>query len=435
MMSGYATVDDWGPLTTQLKLVHSVYEQLKQHLQRSRTFLQHNPGSEPRQATFFLYAVALYLNILGKAGQYQKAFDVFHELDTGGPLAAHPKVYSSLLCLLAERLDGTDVDAEVIAESVSGAKYTWRRHMRILDNEPQHVIEPRSIESMIKLLSHGDPSDHELMFDILRDFCGLPRPSDGRLLSPPSSSKKKVGLTAWMFAEIIDGCNRSSRPEMTVHYAQIAMDTKALHPILHPRHLHNLLSAHFVLSKEGSAFPSGPENVAKWVEFLIARDPTRKSKENALRERTITSAFKLCLQCKDMHSALRIARAIIVNRSKEGRSSFPLPLKAWDLLFQLAAMGGQDEKRRCLELLISYASSIPDFWSKLTLADIKRLEPMKRDAHISLALGVNRVLETVLPSSDHQGAEKEKSDAADLEAWSDIRKRAVELLLKTRRKS
>ncbi|KAI0278842.1 hypothetical protein BGY98DRAFT_916518 [Russula aff. rugulosa BPL654] len=158
MMSGYATVDDWSPLTTQLGLVHSVYGQLRQHLKRNRDLIDDDPAGE---ASFILYPISLYISILGKAGKYEKAFDVFHELDTSGPLAPHSKIYHSLLSVLVERVDAPDVDAEAIAKSVSEAKYIWRRHMRNLDKQPQHDVDPRSIEAMIKLLSRGDPPDHE----------------------------------------------------------------------------------------------------------------------------------------------------------------------------------------------------------------------------------------------------------------------------------
>jgi pentatricopeptide repeat protein len=434
MMSGYATVDDWSPLTTQLELVHSVYGQLRQHLKRNRDLIDDDPAGE---ASFILYPISLYISILGKAGKYEKAFDVFHELDTIGPLAPHSKIYHSLLSVLVERVDAPDVDAEAIAKSVSEAKYIWRRHMRNLDKQPQHDVDPRSIEAMIKLLSRGDPPDHELMFDILRDICGLPSPSDDRdgRPSPPSSPKKKVRPTSWILNEILDGSIAAGRPEMAVHYAQSVMNIRGLRPILRPWHLLKLLRAHALLAKKGSATSSRAENVAAWVEWMAAQDPTRESREITPNERTIVSALELCHSCKDAHSALRIARAMISDDDSQKGSSLFLPVKAWEYLFRLAIMAGQDEKRHCLELLKSYGSSILDVWGS-TLAAIEHLAPMEKKAHISLALDIVQVLKTdpSLQSSDHQGAEKEKPDAADLEAWSDIRKRAVSFLEKTRRR-
>jgi len=418
----------------QLELVHSVYGQLRQHLERTRDLID-DPASES-SASFILYPIALYISILGKAGKYQKAFDVFHWLDTDGPLAPDPKIYSSLLSVLAERVDVTDVDAEVIAQSVSEAKYIWRRHMRSIDRQPQHDVEPRSIEAMIKLLSRGNPSDHELMFDILRDICGLPSPSDDRPSSPPSQ-KKKVGLTTWILNEILDRCIAAGRPEMAVHYAQSVMDTRVSRPILRAWHLHKLLRAHILLAKKGSASSSRAENVATWVEWMVAQDPARESKETTPNEHTVVSALELCYRCKDSHSALRIARAMIFDDSNSQESPtgmHSLPVKAWEYLFHLATMARQDdEKRHCFKLLNSYGGSILNVWESTTSA-IERLAPMEKKAHISLALHIVQMLKTVLPSSsDHEGAEKPDA-AADLEAWSDIRKRAESFLEKTHRR-
>jgi hypothetical protein len=445
MMSGYVTVDDWRPLTTQLGSVHSVYGQLKEHIQRTRNLID-DPAGES-SASFILYPIALYISILGKAGKYQKAFDVFHALDTSGPLAPHPKIYSSLLSILADRVGATDVDAEVIALSVSEAKYAWRRHMRSFDKEPQHDVEPRSIEAMIKLLSRGSPSDHQLMFDILRDICGLPSPSDDRPPSPTSQTKK-VGLTTWMLNEILDGCTTAGRPEVAVHYAQSVMDTKELHPILRAWHLNKLLRAHILLAKKGSASLSRAENAAAWVEWMVAQDPTRKSKETIPNERTIVSALELCHRCEDVQSALRIVRAMIFDDSQEGHGPttrmhgastlsppLPVPAKAWEYLFRLATMedASQDEKRHCLELLNSSGFIvILDVW-KSTLAVIEHLEPLEKRAHVSLARHIVQVLKPVLPSLDHEGA-AEKPDDTNLEAWSDIRKRAESFLEKTHRR-
>ena len=427
MMSGYATIDDWGPLTAQLELVHSVHEQLMQHLERTRDLID-DPADGSSKAAFILYSVALYISILGKAGKYEKAFDVFHELDTGGALAPDPKIYASLLAVLVERVNAANGDADVIAQSVSEAKYIWRRHMRTLDKQPQHHVQPRSIGAVVKLLSRGEPSDHELMFDILRDFCGLPSPSDGRGPSPPSQKKK--GLTTWILNDILDGCLVADRPEIAVHYAQSVMDTRELRPILSTWHLYKLLRAHILLAEKGSAEPSRAENVVTWVERMVAQVPVRESKKTTLDEGMVVLALKLCYRCKDTQSALRIARAMIVNDdSQEVPGSLSMPVKAWDYLFHLAMDAGQDEKIRCLELLKSNGSSIFNVWESSSTA-IERL--IKKHTHISLARGIVLVLKTVLPSpSDHEGVEKEKTDTADIEAWSDILKRAESFLEKT----
>ncbi|KAI9447967.1 hypothetical protein H4582DRAFT_1803577 [Lactarius indigo] len=250
LMSGYATIDDWQPFTKQLELVHSIYEQLKQRLKTSHDLVE-DRSSGTEGTSFIQYSTALYISILGKAGKYQRALDVFHELDTDGPLAPNPKVYSTLLWVSADRVDSDDVEATT--QAVSDAKYVWRRLVRSLDKQPRHYIEPRSVEAIIKVLSRGESSDHELMFDILRDICGLPRPGEDRPPPPP-----KVEPNVFILGETLDGCTTAGRPEMSIHYAQIAIDSPKLRPVLRVWHLAKLLRAYAALAKEGSAPPRVP---------------------------------------------------------------------------------------------------------------------------------------------------------------------------------
>jgi hypothetical protein len=59
---------------------------------------------------------------------------------------------------------------------------------------------------------------------------------------------------------------------------------------------------------------------------------------------------------------------------------------------------------------------------------------MEKKAHILLALHIVQLLKTDLPSSDHEGAAEKPDVPTDLEAWSDIRKRAESFLERTHRR-
>ena len=98
---------------------------------------------------------------------------------------------------------------------MSDAKYVWRRHMRSLERGLQDHIEPRSVDAIIKVLSRGEPHDHELMFDILHDVCGLPRPGEDRAPSPSPWAPPKVALTMWILSEALD-CIAASHPDKAV---------------------------------------------------------------------------------------------------------------------------------------------------------------------------------------------------------------------------
>ena len=411
VMSGYAAVEDWEMFSKQLESVHSVYTQLKQYLKNPR-----NLAHDTADASSALYPIALYIFILGKAGECQKAFDVFHALDADGPLAPHSKIYSSLLCVLAHRVDWPNTEPEVVAKLVSDAKYAWRRHMRSLERGLQDGIAPRSVDAMIKVLSRGERQDHELMFDILRDICGLPRPGEDRPPTPPP----KVALTTWILEKALDGCIEAGHPDKAVHYAQSVMSSRELRTILGPWHLHKLLCAHILLVKEGSTSSARAKNAAEWVDWLVAQGHDETLTPN---KRTITSALELCYRCDDPRSALRIARAMLEDPMRES-----LHVTAWVYLLKLAIVAPREEKRRCLELLDAYGTgTVLDVWDSTSA--IRRLEPLEKKAHVSLALCIVQVLRTVPP--DHDGTERLNGDNdAELgqHKWSDLRRRAESFL-------
>ena len=410
LMSGYATVEDWQPLTKQLGFVHSIYGQLMQQLETSRTLVEDRASGGTGASSLVQYPIALYISILGKAEKYQKAFDVFRQLDTDGPLAPHPKVYSALLCLSADRVN-TD-DAEATAQAVSDAKYVWRRHMRSLERQPEHYVEPRSVEGVVKLLSRGESSDLELMFDILRDICGLPRPGEDRPSPPP-----KVQPTVFIFGEALESCTAAGRPEMAIHYAQIAMDSPELRPIIRVWHLHKLLRAHIALARGGSTSPARSENAAAWIEWFMSQG----HEHSVPNKYALTTALGLCHRCEDMPSALRIARTTLEGPMRDS----VLPAKAWVHLLRLAIVAPHNDKRQCLELLARH-NSVLDVWESGSA--VEQLEALEKKNHVSLAHCIVQLLRTPLASSASDAAGG--LDAGQSETWSDIRRRA-ELFLGT----
>lgn len=397
LMHGYADVKDWKSLTKQLGAVHSIYEQLKQQLKTS--------GDLVIDGTSIQYPIALYICILGKVGEHQKAFDVFRDLDTDGSLVPDPKVYSALLCLLADY-----VDPEAASQTVSDAKYIWRRQMRSLDGRPNYHIERRSVDAIIKVLSRGEPSDLEFMFDILRDICGLPRPGEDCPPGPP-----KVEPNMFILAEALESCNAAGRPEMTIHYAQLAMDSPELRRHLHVWHLFKLVRAHIALAEGGSTSRARSENVAAWMEWLMTQN-----RENEIpNEYTITTSLRLCRRCEDMPSALRIARAVL-----EGPTPGSISAGAWAHLIQLAIVAQPNDRRQCLELLARH-NSVLDGWESRTVFK-KLVANSERKYHVLLARCIVQLFQTPLAPDAAGGPDA--TDLGQSEAWSDIRRRAKSLI-------
>ena len=407
LMSGYASVKEWGKLTKQLEFVHSIYGELKEQLETSRDLIE-DCTSETGDSSLVQYPIALYISILGRARKYHKAFDVFNDLDTNGPLAPHPKVYSALLCLSADRVDPDNVEAT--AQAVSDAKYIWRRHMRSLDKQPDHYIEQRSVDAVVKVLSRGEPSDHELMFDILRDICGLPRPGEDRPQGPP-----KLEPSTFILAEALDGCIAAGRPEMAVHYAQIAMGSPKLRPLLRVWHLPNLLRAHIALARGGSTSPARSEDAAAWIEWLM----TQGHESDVPNQHALRNALGLCHHCGDMSSALRIARVAL-----EGRTRASLPAKAWAYLLRLAIVAPPIDKRECLELLTRH-SSVLDGWKSDSAFNRSKATAFEKD-YVSLADCIVQLLRA--PLALEAAGRPDTTDVEQCETWSDIRRRAESFL-------
>ncbi|KAI0268192.1 hypothetical protein BC834DRAFT_968402 [Gloeopeniophorella convolvens] len=409
MMGGYATIDDWSAFTKQLAFVHSIYDQLKTHLDESPASLTDPAGDSG--ISFILYPIALYISILGKAGLYQKAFDVFHELDNDGPMAPHPKVYSSLLCALADRLD--NADPEIAAQTVSDGKYVWRRMLRTIEKQPSFTIEPRAIESITKVLSRGEVADHKLLFDILRDYCGLPRPGEKRV-------PVKTLPSDWQLKEILDGCIAAGRADMAVHYAQTFMDDIELRPALRGPHLHKLVQAHLILAREGITSSARSENVAAWVEWMVAQG----GDDLVPHKFTIASALELCSRCADMSSALRIARALLENPVNHTMSA-----GAWVHLFRAALVAPPEDKAQCLDLLCKHHR--PNVWEMP--ASFDKMPHREKKDNVSLSLFIVQMLRTMLP--EPAPGSVDPADVARYKRWSRLRERVVAFLDKSRSRS
>ncbi|KAH9006749.1 hypothetical protein EDB86DRAFT_2867996 [Lactarius hatsudake] len=258
--------------------------------------------------------------------------------------APYPIVYGALLCHLADRADSYSVGVRVMSD----AKYVWRQLVRGLDKQPKHYIEPRSVNAIIKVLSRGYKSDRKLMFDILRDICGLPRPGEDCPPPPP-----KVEPNMFILGEVLDNCITASRPDMAIHYAQIVKDSPELRPIIRVWHLRQIITAHIFLAEMGPPSPAHSESAATWIEWFVAQG----YEDSVTIQYSLNTALKTCHHCGDMPSALRIARAVLEGPTR----GCSMPALAWVYLFRLAIVAPPNDKQQCLDLLTRH-DSVLDVW-------------------------------------------------------------------------
>jgi len=166
---------------------------------------------------------------------------------------------------------------------------------------------------------------------------------------------------------------------------------------------------------------------------------------------TSTYALELCYHCRDVPSALRIARAFLEgggegddarhspSRSSSRSSSSSMPPRAWMHLLRLAieAPARPDEKRQCLELLNAHRSKILDDWNESSSSS---LTPSEKWVNVTLARCILRLLRDDRDSDDppssppdpgHNGAEIfDAGGGGKDKTWSDGLQRRAELILK-----
>ncbi|TFY75742.1 hypothetical protein EWM64_g8271, partial [Hericium alpestre] len=174
MMSGYARIEDWSQYSKQLENVDAVYQRMIDYLQSSRDL------SRSERPTY-LFPVALYIEILGNAGRQQDAFDVFHELPQDGLLAPNDKIYSSLLSAVAKRAPSSDSPEDkesARSQSINEVTYVWRRIARSSELDPDFTLTVRAVEAAISVLATGKADEQKLLFEIIREYFGLTRPTE-----------------------------------------------------------------------------------------------------------------------------------------------------------------------------------------------------------------------------------------------------------------
>ncbi|KAI5120674.1 hypothetical protein M0805_006963 [Coniferiporia weirii] len=209
LMRGMSTVEDWSQLSVQLEHCHGLYESYQAYMekckeQKWKLELRHDPS-------------VFYFRILGKAGLYQKLFDVFYAMDETGPLAPDQYVYTSLLQVLNRRRSTENLgNLSPIEQNASDAKLIWRKMIK--DVERGHLeVDSYIILQILRLLMSGRPADQQFGIDIIRDYLGLAAPGE----DPP---KPTVRLEPRILQAVLELCNKAKKPRLCTYFAKQVMD-------------------------------------------------------------------------------------------------------------------------------------------------------------------------------------------------------------------
>lgn len=376
MMSGYCRIEDWSQYSKQLDHVHLLYEQYSPYLAGKGIHADDD-------ATEVLFPVALYITVLGRAGLFQKAFDVFHELPTEGPHAAGALIYGSLLDALCKRrshLDTNDSDSESRKAMALEAKYVWRRMLRSMEKDPSFVMNERILSSLIKIFSHAGPApsgDPDFAFDIIRDHFGLLGPDDAlpKTRKQKSAHTQTVPLEHHSLLTVLQYANTVRRPEHCIHYAeQIMANAKrgGIQLFVYP-HAMETLYAHNALALAGDKTQG--TKAAKMLSWVFQREGSRPSCQPP--RKVYTLAWRICATCGDFAAAKRVfymATGYAVDEGAKYKQSWmvnkggELSVSEWLSVFRAAMASGDttaEDVGLCVEMLEAFGEDVVKSWKEV----------------------------------------------------------------------
>ncbi|KAI0068712.1 hypothetical protein BV25DRAFT_1986294 [Artomyces pyxidatus] len=355
MMLGYASVTKWDRMEKILDSATSVYQQLKKHVEDMRRLRTTAAGSASElvendsevDPALVLFPFALYISILGEAGRYQEAFDVFHDLDVDGPYRPNAKIYSTLLHIICNREPQEGADRRTVqSQNANDAKYVWRRMARAMEKDPFFTLEPRTIENVAKALLQGGPSDHQMLFDFFGEFYGLPRPGQER-------KPAKVAFTQYSFEAVLRSCISLEEYTLCLHYADLVMADRKLMTAFQPWHATIILNAQLHFANPRST----AEPAYRLLKWMVSRAMTPNAN-------SVSLALQICRCCEDWDTAIRIVELVTSSSTTAARGAlFPPVLSGqpgtihlselgWSNLFHTAlAKSDLSIARQCLNLL------------------------------------------------------------------------------------
>jgi hypothetical protein len=286
MLNGLARIGDFTRHTQQLKNAHSLYESFTRHLKSIKRV-------NPTDVELSIDPLASYIKVLGDAGCYTKMFEVFYTLESDGPLAANPLVYTSMFQALASRPYD---DPHTFRQA--DARQLWFQAAKASKNNINFVIDSHLATSAICALARGQSSDHEIGFQIARDFYGLCPPGISRVNAP-------LPLSLQSLSAILRLCNASKNYDLCIDFFNQVRRRPAVMggvEILDKLHLEEVLRAHQALNVPGSGYQS-----LQIIEWMLRQELTGPNGGKIRpQESTFNTALVTCWHSADWISVARI---------------------------------------------------------------------------------------------------------------------------------
>ena len=290
LFSGLSRIERWNTYTKQLENARGIYDDFHKHITSLKKHDAYSPDITPDP-------LAGYIKILGNAGQYQEIFDVYYSLDPDGPFSANAIIYTSVLQALAQlkttlRNQGITAPDSWGPKVASDARLIWNSVLKASGDNLPGIIDTPLATAAISALSQGALADHELAFEIVRDFFGL---------SKDIASKKRghFPLTRQALGATLRLCNDAKEPALAVHFFQLVKRSNTSH-IIDRLHVEEVIRARYHLSPGGMGIAA-----VQLLEWMLEAE---KRGASGMQLRPALSTYNLvlssCWKAGDYSSAM-----------------------------------------------------------------------------------------------------------------------------------
>ncbi|KAH7914359.1 hypothetical protein BJ138DRAFT_1079755 [Hygrophoropsis aurantiaca] len=247
MFNGLSHITSWSTHTKQLANAHSLYEYFLKHIESVK---YHEPDDTQELNP---QPIAIYMKILGAAGEYQKIFDVYFAMDQEGPLAPNKYIFTAMFSAISSREAGSKVDrtSSMSMKAASDAKHVWMQMEKVMQKTSHFDLDPVLISTAIRAFTHGRPNDQNFAFEIVKDHLGLAKPGE------PVPRGLSKNLNSWTLDAVLQLCNVMQKHRLCIHFVRQVMDKVSfekpwMRDLLDIHHVNRLLNAYVGLANLGS---------------------------------------------------------------------------------------------------------------------------------------------------------------------------------------
>lgn len=262
--------------TQQLENVHKAFENFMAYADTMK--LKNAAHTELNNA-----AITHYFAVLGRAGLHQRLFEVYNLLDSEGPLAPGPHLYSSMFSALGMRKTlPPSVGGDVHHQNASDAKLIWKQMIKNFAKNG-HQVDSHLVRGLLMNLGNGRPADQLYAFDVIREYLGLVPPGEPVV-------EAKVPLNPFLLDSVLHLCMLSKKHSLCMRYLLRIMEQQP--HVVEAKHCETALRANAARASLGSLTESS--QALEIVEFMLREAVLNKNKKREVWPTILTYRYALC---------------------------------------------------------------------------------------------------------------------------------------------